>query len=113
MEAHDKICFCFPLKRERVRRAGHGGSARGVAGVAAFSVPEQPHTAKPFLRLPEMTAGARRGGGGEAEGGGKESDLSAAAADMQTEWQLLQLNRVRQIGRSLSYVTPGALRRQR
>lgn len=44
--------------------------------------------------------------------GGQESDLSAAAADMQTEWQLLQLNRVRQIGRSLSYVTPGALRRQ-
>lgn len=38
-------------------------------------------------------------------GGG---DLSAAAADAQTEWQLLQLNRVRQIGRSLSYVTPGA-----
>lgn len=57
MEAHDKICFCFPLKRERVRRAGHGGSAQGVAGVTAFSVPEQPHTAKPFLRLPEMTAG--------------------------------------------------------
>lgn len=34
-------------------------------------------------------------------GGSQESDLSAAAADMQTAWQLLQLNRVRQIGRSL------------
>lgn len=33
--------------------------------------------------------------------GGQESDLSAAAADMQTAWQLLQLNRVRQIGTSL------------
>jgi len=64
--------------------------------------------AKPFLRLPQMMAGC----GGEGAGcrGGHESDLSAAAADMQTEWQRLQLNRVRQIGRSLSYVTPGALR---
>lgn len=84
-------------------------SARGRR-VTAFPVPEQPHTDKPFLRPPEMML-VRVGRGGW--GGGKKSDLSATAADMQTEWQLLQLNRVRQIGRSLSYVTPGASRRQR
>lgn len=85
-------------------------SARGRR-VAAFPVPEQPHTDKPFLRPPEMML--VRAGGGAGRRGGKKSDLSATAADMQTEWQLLQLNRVRQIGRSLSYVTPGASRRQR
>lgn len=33
---------------------GSAGSALEVGGVAAFSVPEQPHTDKPFLRPPEM-----------------------------------------------------------
>lgn len=35
-----------------VRVSGVGPRGRGVA---AFSVPEQPHTDKPFLRAPEMT----------------------------------------------------------
>lgn len=43
-------------------------SARGRR-VAAFPVPEQPHTDKPFLRPPEMMP--VRVGDGEEEGGGQ------------------------------------------
>lgn len=42
------------------------GVSAGGRGVAAFSVPEQPHTDKPFLRPPEMMlecVGGRRGVG--------------------------------------------------
>lgn len=38
-------------------------SSRGHR-VAAFSVPEQPHMAKPFLRLPEMMVGCGEEGVG-------------------------------------------------
>lgn len=67
---HDKICFCLRSEGERNYDVWVSGVSAGGRGVAAFSVPEQPHTDKPFLRPPEMMLGDEGGwvgGGGEGQ----------------------------------------------